>query len=125
MAWPTPMANTTSTRAVLFGSPLIVSPVSTADMTSCSTATAIRRRRRSRTSASAPPMSENTRSGPSWANTMRPTKLAESVSSSANAPSTAFCIQEPMLEPNAPQYRRRNVGYPSAARAVPGVIVRS
>ena len=65
-------------------------------------------------------MSENTSSGPSWANTMRPTKLAESVSSKANAPSTAFCIHEPTLEPKAPQYRRRNVGYRRAARAVPG-----
>ena len=103
MAWPMPMAKTTTTRAVLFGSPPIVSQVSTADITSCSTATAMRRRRRSTTSAKAPPMREKTRRGPSWANTMRPTKLAESVNWRANAPSTAFCIHEPTLEPKAPQ----------------------
>ncbi len=48
-------------------------------------------------------MREKTRRGPSWANTMRPTKLAESVNWRAKAPSTAFCIHEPTLEPKAPQ----------------------
>ena len=77
------MRNTIPIRAALFGSGETVSSASAIDSSSCSTATVIRRSRRSTTSARAPPMSEKTSNGPSWAKTMSPTKLAEPVSSKA------------------------------------------
>ncbi len=71
-------------------------------------------------SASTPAGIDSSRSGPSWVNTSRPTRLAEPVRCSMCAGSVKFCIHVPTLEANSPSQTSRNPRYDSAARADPG-----
>jgi hypothetical protein len=101
-AWPAPTASTQSTIATRDGLAPRAIHASRNENASCSNCARTNRRRRSIESASTPPTVLSSSDGPSCAKKTTPTNVGECVSSNANAESTTFCIQVPMLDANAP-----------------------